>query len=208
MPGLVFALTLSVLALAPWLAWAKPVRIVAAENFYGEVAAAIGGPHVSVQSILKNPEQDPHLFEITPAALREIAAARVVVYNGIGYDPWMAAALRATSSSARRILVVARLVGKRAGDNPHIWYDPDTMLVLARTLSRTLARLDPAHASRYDARLGDFVAAMRPVQAKIAAMRARFAATEVAATEPVFNAMFRALGMHVLDLPFQRAVMN
>ena len=43
-----------------------PMPIVAAENFYGEVAAAIGGDHVAVTSILINPDIDPHDFEATP----------------------------------------------------------------------------------------------------------------------------------------------
>lgn len=205
---LAFALALSLLVLAPAFAEARPIPVVAAENFYGTLAEEIGGPEVRVQRILKNPDEDPHLFEITPTVARAIAGAQVVIYNGIGYDPWMKAALRATPSSARRVLVVADLMGKRAGDNPHIWYEPDTMLVLGRALARTFAELDPAHASDYAERLGHFVAALRPVAAKIAAMRARFAATEVAATEPVFNAMFHALGMRVSDVPFETAIMN
>lgn len=203
-----FALMLSLLVLAPAFAEARPIRVIAAENFYGTLAEELGGPGVHVQSILKNPSEDPHLFEITPTVARAIAGAEVVIYNGIGYDPWMTAALRATPSSARRVLIVANLMGKRAGDNPHIWYDPDTMLVLARVLAHTFAVLDPTHASDYATRLGHFVAAMRPVAAKIATMHARFAGTEVAATEPVFNAMFQALGMRVLDVIFETAIMN
>ncbi len=52
---------------------AQPVQIVAAENFYGDVAKQLGGAHVSVTSILSNPDQDPHLFE---ADLRNRSAAR------------------------------------------------------------------------------------------------------------------------------------
>ena len=61
--------------------------MVAAENFYGGVARQIGGDRVAVVSILNNPDQDPHLFEITPTVVREVAAAQVVVLNGAGYDP-------------------------------------------------------------------------------------------------------------------------
>ncbi|HMC46461.1 MAG TPA: cation ABC transporter substrate-binding protein, partial [Caballeronia sp.] len=38
------------------------VPVVAAENFYGDVAQQVGGPNVAVTSILSNPDQDPHLF--------------------------------------------------------------------------------------------------------------------------------------------------
>src|SRR6185312_5521932 len=52
-------------------------RLVAAENFYGDVARQIGGPHVEVASVLSNPDQDPHLFETSPGVLRQIVAAEL-----------------------------------------------------------------------------------------------------------------------------------
>ena len=63
------------------------IAIVAAENFYGDVAQQIGGDQVSVASILSNPDQDPHLFEASPSVVREFAGAQIVIYNGADYDP-------------------------------------------------------------------------------------------------------------------------
>ena len=37
----------------------RPLDIVAAENFYGDIAEQLGGPDVKVISILSNPDQDP-----------------------------------------------------------------------------------------------------------------------------------------------------
>jgi zinc/manganese transport system substrate-binding protein len=62
---------------------AAPINIVAAENFYGDIAKQIGGPDVNVTSILSNPDQDPHLFEVSPSVGRAVSAARIVIYNGI-----------------------------------------------------------------------------------------------------------------------------
>lgn len=187
---------------------AARIRVVAAENFYGDVAEQIGGPAVAVTSILANPNQDPHLFEVSPSAARAVAGARIVIYNGIDYDPWMAKLLRAARSADRTTIVVAELAGMRPGDNPHIWYDPAIMLDFARALTRDLSRIDPAHQAAYRRRLTRFEASMQPVQRKIAALRARLAGTQVTATEPVFGYMFAALGMRVRNLSFQIAVMN
>jgi len=87
------------------VAHGETLRIVAAENFYADVARQIGGTAVSVTSILSNPAQDPHLFEVTPSAARAIAGAQIVIYNGIDYDPWMAkllAAFQCTPPTADR----------------------------------------------------------------------------------------------------------
>ena len=70
-------------------AFADPVKVVAAENFYGDVAGQIGGPSVAVTSILTNPDQDPHLFEASASTARNLATARIVIFNGADYDPWM-----------------------------------------------------------------------------------------------------------------------
>lgn len=185
-----------------------PVRIVAAENFYGDIAQQIGGPGVTVTSVLSNPDQDPHLFEASPSVARSISGARIVIYSGIDYDPWMEKLLAAAKGTNRTSIVVADLAGRKPGDNPHIWYDPATMLALAQSLSDELVNADPAHQAEYRQRLVAFQASVKPVQDKIAALRARLAGTPVTATEPVFGYMFEALGMAVRNQSFQRSVMN
>ena len=62
-----------------------------------------------------------------------------MIYNGVDYDPWVARLLGAAKAADRKTIVVAELIGKKTGDNPHIWYDPATMLALAKSLSEALA---------------------------------------------------------------------
>src|SRR5579862_6414758 len=101
---------------APAASWAAPLPIVAAENFYGDVAQQIGGPEVIVTSILSNPDEDPHLFEASPSVARAISAAKIVVYSGIDYDPWVEKLLGAAKNSDRKIIVVGQLAKKKTGD--------------------------------------------------------------------------------------------
>jgi zinc/manganese transport system substrate-binding protein len=199
----------AVAALAGSAAAAQPVvPVVAAENFYGDVARQIGGPDVRVSSILSNPDQDPHMFEASPSVGRALAGARIVVVSGVDYDPWMPKLLAATTAPNRQVIVVGDLVGRKPGDNPHIWYDPQTMRAAAAALADALAKEDPAHAAQYRQRLAAFEASLQPIEAKIAALHERLAGTPAAATEPVFGYMFARLGMTVRDMDFQMAVMN
>src|SRR5215469_11526628 len=108
-------------------AQAAPVRIVAAESVYGEVARQVGGADVTVASIIAAPGQDPHQFEATTSAARALAAADLVIHNGANYDPWIETLLANGHGPARRVVVVAALVNAKPGDNPHLWYDPATM---------------------------------------------------------------------------------
>jgi zinc/manganese transport system substrate-binding protein len=212
-PGMnVYALQLSMvfaLLLAPAAASAAaPVTVVAAENFYGDVAQQIGGDAVEVKSILSNPDEDPHLFEASPSVARALSKARIVIYNGIDYDPWMAKLIDAAGSRNRKAIAVATLLGKKAGDNPHIWYDPQTMPALATVLAADLAVGDPADRPGFQQRLARFRQSMGPIDAQIATLRTRLAGTPVTATEPVFGYMLAALGMRVRNGRFQLAVMN
>ncbi len=168
----------------------------------------IGGPEVHVTSILSNPDQDPHLFEVSPSVGRAVSGAQVVIYSGIDYDPWMEKLLGAAKSADRKVIVVADLVGRKTGDNPHIWYDPRTMPALAKALTETLVAKDPAHAEDYRRREAQLMASMVPIEKKIGELRERLAGTPVTATEPVFGYMFEALGMKVMNESFQLSVMN
>lgn len=202
--------TLVVLVCSAVLARADgpPLTIVAAENFYGNVARQIGGQYVDVVSILSNPDQDPHLFEATVSTARTLSAANIVIYNGIGYDPWMAKLLAATEAPGRVTLVVAELLHKQSGDNPHIWYDPATMPALARVLTQRLEAMAPSQRAYFQQHLQAFLRSLEPLEARIKALRGKYAGTPVTATEPVFGYMARALGLEMHNTRYQRAVMN
>ncbi|MDY7786335.1 metal ABC transporter solute-binding protein [Burkholderia ubonensis] len=193
---------------APAIAQAAAVNVVAAENFYGDVASQIGGRHVAVTSILSNPDQDPHLFEASPKTARALQQAQLVIYNGADYDPWMGKLLGASKQAKRATIVVADLVGKKAGDNPHLWYDPATMPAAARAIAAELGRADPANKADYDANLQKFVASLKPIDAKVAALRAQYKGVPVTATEPVFGYMSDAIGLDMRNQRFQLAAMN
>ena len=206
--GLMLALGL-ILATAPATRAADgKISVVAAENFYGDVARQIGGDDVTVASIMSNPDQDPHLFETTPSIVEQIAAAQIVILNGADYDPWMDKLLKASPKPGRAAIVVADLVGKKAGDNPHLWYDPGTMPAAAKALAEAFAKADPAHKDGYAARLKTFLASLKPIDDKIAAIRGKFAGTTVTASEPVFGYMADALGLKMRNERFQLSIMN
>lgn len=187
---------------------APPIKIVAAENFYGDIARQIGGEAVQVTSILSNPNQDPHLFEASPSTARALADADIVVYNGADYDPWMVNLLGASSAPNRIVIVAADLVHRKPGDNPHLWYDPATVPAVAKALAAALDARDPADAARFDRRRDTVLASLAPLAAKIAALKAKYAGIPVTASEPVFGYMADAIGLAMRNGRFQIAIMN
>jgi zinc/manganese transport system substrate-binding protein len=187
---------------------AAGISVVAAENFYGDVASQIGGDAVAVTSVITNPDQDPHLLETSPSVARLVASARIVILNGMDYDPWMSALLSGSHVAARRVIVASSLVGGKPGQNPHIWFDLATMLAVAKATAIALAAIEPARQAFFAARLATFESSLRPIQARIAFLRQRLQGIEVTSTEPVFGNLFASLGLVSRDMAFQLATMN
>ncbi len=185
----------------------RVIQVVAAENFWGSIASQVGGRHVHVVSIITNPNADPHSYEPTAADARTVALARLVIENGIGYDPWMARLL-AGGNGSQRVLDVGALLKVPADGNPHRWYDPADVQAVARALTADYASLDPADAA-YFARRGAWfeTVALRRYHELIARIRARYAGTPVGASESIFAMLAPALGLRLITPPaFLRAI--
>ena len=187
---------------------ADPVIVVAAENFYGDVATQIGGANVAVTSILSSPDDDPHLFAASAATAKALAGAKIVIVNGADYDPWMEKLLTANKAQGRREILVATLAHKKPGDNPHLWYNPEIVRAFANSLTVDLGVVDPAHRLDYQRAGTAFLASLEPLEAKIADMRKKYAGSPVIASEPVFGYMAELLGLSVHNEKFALAVMN
>nr|WP_226810248.1 zinc ABC transporter substrate-binding protein [Candidatus Vallotia lariciata] len=188
----------------------QTIQVIAGENFYGELVQTLGGPHVSVTSILSNPNQDPHLFEASPKIARAHASAQLLIYNGTNYNPWLSqlpTSLREHRKPYTEI-IVADLVGKKQGDNPHLWYLPETMPAVARAVSTFLIQKDPAHKTDYAIRLTRFIDSLKPINQKIAVLKQYYQGTPVTATEPVFSYMAEAIGLTMHNKRFQLSAMN
>src|SRR5271157_232089 len=189
-------------------ALADPVKVVAAENFYGDLATQIGGTNVAVTSILSNPEDDPHLFEASPETAKALSDAKVVIVNGADYDPWMEKLLGAHSAPGRKEIVVGGLVGHKPGDNPHLWYDPAYMKAAGKALAADLGAVDPAHKADYEQGYAKFLDSLKPIDDKIAAMRKSYAGQPITASEPVFGYQAGLIGLKVRNEKYALAIMN
>ncbi len=184
------------------------LAVVAAENFYGDIARQIGGDRIDVVSILNNPDQDPHLFETTPGIVRQIADAQIVILNGADYDPWMDKLIAAAPRPGRVVISAAALTGAKPGGNPHLWYAPATMPAVAKAVAEAFSKADAAHAGDYAARLATTLAALARINERAAQIKARSKGQAVTATEPVFGLMADALGLTVRNQRFALAMMN
>ena len=177
----------------------KQLDVVAAENVYGNIAQQIGGPHVSVTSILTNPNADPHLFQPGTSTGVAVAKAKVVLQNGLGYDAFVTKLENTASSGSRKVVTIADVLGVHGTDaNPHLWYDEPKLDKIASAIATPLEQADPRHASAYRAGLTRFERSLTRLRQEVAAIRSRFHGAPVAYTEPVPGYLVAAAGLRNL----------
>lgn len=186
---------------------ARTLNIVAAENFWGSIVAQLAGKAGRVTSIISNPSLDPHSYESSSSDARAFATADYVVRNGAGYDAWASRLISGNPNPRRRVLTVAALLGKKEGDNPHLWYNPAYVTAVMDRMEADLKSLDPADSSYFDARRQVVNQAFGPIFSTLGEIRSRFAGTPVASTETLFVYLAHYLGLNVISpVDFMNAV--
>jgi len=183
------------------------LQIVAAENFWGSLISQLAGPYAQVMSIVSDPNADPHEYTSSVATARAVAVADYVVENGAGYDSWSDKLLSAGGNPHRKVLKVADLLGKKEGDNPHFWYNPDYVNQVVAQMEKDLISMDPAHAADYRQQYQTVQASLAQYQNRIQSVRQQFKGTKVAATEDIFVYLGNAAGLDIISPPeFMQAV--
>ena len=178
------------------------VRVVTGENFWGNIAAQIGGRHVRVTSVISSPNADPHLYEADVANAIAVAEAGLVIENGAGYDAFLPQLLGATRHPGRIVVSAQQVLGAASpGVNPHFWYDIPRVPQVAHAIEAALARLDSRDATVFAAGLVAFDRSLRPVESVIAQIRRRYPGAPVAYTERVPGYLLAAAGLRVLTPP-------
>jgi zinc/manganese transport system substrate-binding protein len=175
------------------------INVVAAENFWGSIAAQIGGSHATISSIIDNPNTDPHAYEPTPADGRTMAGAQLAIVNGIGYDPWAPKLLSSNPSSSRVVLTVGQLVGVPDGGNPHQWYSPASVRQVADQITADYQKLDPADSAYFAQQKTDFeTKTLGQYNSLIADIKAKYAGTPIGASESIVSPLAQGLGLTML----------
>jgi zinc/manganese transport system substrate-binding protein len=173
------------------------ISVVAGQNFWGSLATELGGSKVSVQSVVTDPNADPHEYESSSADARAFAEAKLVILNGAGYDAWGQKLLDANPSQGRQVLTIAELLGKKEGDNPHFWYSPEYVAQVADKITAEYRSIDSADAEYFDQQRSRLAANLKPYTDEIATIKQKYSGAPIGSTESIFVYMANALGLNL-----------
>lgn len=174
------------------------LHVVAAENFWGSIAAQLAGSKASVKSIIVNPAIDPHSYEPTTADGVALAESRLAIVNGIGYDRWASQLLAANPWGARRVLNVGQLLDLKEGDNPHQWYSPSSVRRVMGQITADLEQLEPGDRAYFEARQRALeTRGLATYDHLITEIRERYEGVPVGYSESIFEPLGEALRLRL-----------
>ena len=183
------------------------INVVAGENFYGDIVKQLGGSHVSVTSIISNPNVDPHEYESSVKTAIQVSQAQLVIENGGGYDDWMDKILSGSPNPNRFVLKGFDIAQVKLPENEHVWYSIDNAATIAQAITNDLQKLDPADAATFENNFQMFKQSLQPIQQKIAEIKSKYAGIPVGLTETIYLYQAVPLGLNVLTpFEFQKAM--
>jgi zinc/manganese transport system substrate-binding protein len=178
---------------------ATQIHVVAAENFWGSLAAQLGGNRVQVTSVITNPATDPHDYEPSAVDARTFAGAQMAIVDGVGYDPWAPKLIAANPVNGRVVLTVGDLVGIKPGGNPHRWYSPANVQQVIAAIVRDYSKLDPKDADYFARQKAQLeTKGLAPYKRLIATIKRRYHGVAVGASESIFSPLAQALGLRLV----------
>lgn len=162
------------------------LAVVASTDVWGSVVSAVGEGAVEVTTIVDDPSADPHGYESSPSDAAAVLGADLVVFNGGGYDEFMARILGSDDGGEVPAVEAVAETGAHGPDgNEHVWYDLPTVDAVARRVAAELGRMDPARAGSFNANAEAFGRHLDSVMAQVSSIRAQHGGTPVAVTEPI-----------------------
>jgi zinc/manganese transport system substrate-binding protein len=178
------------------------ISVVASTNVWGSVVAAVGGTDVSVQSLINDPSADPHSYQDKPEDATLLSNAKLVVYNGGGYDDFFTKLVDAAGSNAKQVNAFD-VSGHPEGENEHVWYELATVKKVADKIADDLGTIDPDHKDTYAANAKAFDAKLDNLATKAEAIPDG----KVVATEPVAHYLLEVAGITDVTPPeFSEAI--
>lgn len=155
---------------APDPGTAAPV-ILTSTSFLADITRNIAGDRLEVVSLLP-PGADPHSYQPTPQDVAKISESRLLVINGAEYEHFLDALLE-NADGERTIVEASAGIRPRVdpaledGMDPHLWLDPNHVIVYAENIREALTHFDPEGEAVYRSNADAYVADLTDLDAWI-----------------------------------------
>ena len=152
---------------------ADKLPVMASFSILADLVRVVGGERVVVTTLV-GPDEDAHVFEPKPLDAKNMLQTRLLVLNGLGFEPWAQKLVKASGYKGQTVVasqgITARTLHADKGHthqetDPHAWQDPVNVVLYVRNISTALSRLDPAGASSYQSNSQAYIEELQTLDA-------------------------------------------
>jgi zinc/manganese transport system substrate-binding protein len=136
------------------------LNVLATFSILGDFVTSVGGQRVVVTTLV-GPNSDAHVYSPAPADAKKVAAAKVVIINGLGFEGWMARLVKASGTKARPVVATKGVRARKqpggghghdhGNADPHAWQSVANAKIYVANIRDALIAADPAGKAEYDA---------------------------------------------------------
>lgn len=147
----------SVLALSLNLSTAQAadkLPVVASFSILRDITQQIGGDHIAVIGMV-GPDADAHTYEPTPDDAKALLNAKLIVKNGLGFEPWLDRLVTSTETKAPVVTASKGVISHTMVDDgetipdPHAWHNLANAELYVNNITKALIQVDPANKDDY-----------------------------------------------------------
>ena len=149
---------------------AEKIAVTTSFSILGDLVRVVGGERVNITNLV-GPDQDAHVFEAKPSDAKSLLQSRLLVSNGLGFDPWAQNLARSAgykgwtvvaSKGLKPLAEAAKPAAKGHGHahgeaDPHAWQNPNNVVLYVRNITAALSQLEPASASTFQTNADAYV---------------------------------------------------
>lgn len=142
--------------------------VLASTTFLADMARNVAGNRLSVESLLPI-GADPHSYQPTPQDAARIADSKLLIVNGADYERFLEPLL-ANAGGQRTIIEASAGISPRKDANvvdPHMWLDPNNVIVYVQNIRDGLIQYDPAGKADYQSNAEAYIAKLKNLDAWI-----------------------------------------
>ena len=175
------------------------IDIVAAENFWGNLASQIGGNKVNTYSVITNPNVDPHEYESNVSDSIAITKAALLIVNGEGYDEWAIKDYQASNNKNTIYLNIQNILNLSSGQNPHLWYNPIYVNTVVNVITNDLIHIAPKDKTYFQKNLAKLKLNLLKYQNVMNYIKIHYGGVKIASTESIFDYPGSYMGLDIIS---------
>ncbi|WP_273819734.1 MULTISPECIES: metal ABC transporter substrate-binding protein [Pseudomonas] len=155
----------SVLALSLQLSSAQAAEklpVVASFSILRDITQQIGGDHIQVSAMV-GPDADAHTYEPTPDDAQALLKAKLIVKNGLEFEPWLDRLVTSTETKAPVVTASKGVLSHTMEEDgqtvpdPHAWHNLANVELYVNNITKALIQVDPAHKDDYTRNSQDYL---------------------------------------------------